>query len=115
MEKEEIQVHLDRILNDIAEITQITQAMSLDEFQREEQVKESLYSLLQEIGQAAHEVEMANPERFDLSFDLDVLASFRNARYNQEAELDHQSTWHIIQNELPERGAQLEQSQEYLR
>ena len=115
METTILQQHLNNILDNIAELRKLTGGMDYEAFRQNEQIKETAYSLLQEIGQAAFEIEQQKDDRLDLDFDLSILSNFRNARYNMEAEINHQNVWAIITSDLNHMGEQLEQSREYLR
>ena len=108
-----LQQHINRILENVATLMKLVERMSYDTFRKEEQVKETAYSLLQEMGQAAHEINTHNDVRLDIDFDMAVLANFRQARYNQEAEISHQNAWTVITQDLPELAEQLEQAKEY--
>lgn len=77
-----------------------TSGLDYNQFVGEEQVKESVYTNLQMVGEAAYELAKNDDEILGLNFDTDLLAGFRNARYNEEAEIDHHSVWGIIQNDL---------------
>ncbi len=100
MKKEEQQVHLNNIATGIAAIENEVVGMRYDEFVKEEQVKESVYANLQMVGRAAYELATATDDIIGLSFDTDVLAEFRNARFNQVAETGHQQVWSVISNDL---------------
>ncbi len=102
MNKEEQQLHLNNIANGIAAIENEVLGMRFEEFVQEEQIKESVYANLQMIGEAAHELARGTDDMAGLSFDTDLLAGFRNARYNQEAETGHQQVWNVINDNLDE-------------
>ena len=113
MNKEELQQHLSYILNNISSVLALTDEIGYDEFTREEQIKEEVYSHLQEIGEIAHEIEMANSYPLDTEFDISSLANMRNARYNQEAEIDHHGIFTIIKYQLSEIQEDILNSKEY--
>jgi len=94
------QQNLNNIVRGIEEIKEDITNMNYNDFSREDQIKESVYANLQMIGEAAHELSQSSDNAADLNFNTDVLASFRNARFNQEAEVGHQQTWNIINSEL---------------
>lgn len=100
MTREEQQLHLNNIIKGIEEIEELIRPLDYQQFTEEEQVKEAVYMHLQMIGQAAHELESASDNIEGLNFDTGILSGFRNARYNAEAELDHQMVWNIISNDL---------------
>ena len=100
MTKEEQQLHLNNIIKGIEEIQEETRGLNYQQFTEEEQVKEAVYMNLQMIGQAAYELESGSDDAPGLNFQSDVLSGFRNARYNEEAELDHQMVWNVIENDL---------------
>jgi uncharacterized protein with HEPN domain len=102
MTKEEQQLHLNNIANGIAAIQNEASGLTYTQFVKEEQVKEAVYANLQMVGEAAYELARSTDDMVGLSFDTDLLAGFRNARYNQEAEVGHQSVWNIIRDDLDE-------------
>ncbi|MEQ8238057.1 MAG: hypothetical protein RIA69_02540 [Cyclobacteriaceae bacterium] len=114
MKSELIQQHLNSILTNIASINKLTEQIDFNQFVREEQIKEEVYSRLQEIGQAAYEIDMATDERLDLDFDISVLTSFKNVRYNMEIEQSHPPVWALIQGSFKDIAEQIEQSSQYL-
>lgn len=111
MEKEVQQQHLNNILGDIAAIQSAIEGQSFEDFRGNEQTKERVYALLQEIGEIARELTDIGDYGDQLS--LAKLASLRNARYNQEAEISHQGTWAIITNDLPLIADEIEESELY--
>ncbi|MTI22830.1 hypothetical protein E1176_17490 [Fulvivirga sp. RKSG066] len=100
MDKEVQQQHLNNIIRGIEEIKADTVGINYETFRKEEQVKESVYANMQMIGEAAYELSHASDNKGDLNFNTDILAGFRNARYNSEAEINHQSVWGVIESEL---------------
>lgn len=113
MEKEEIRQHLNQILSNIASVQASVKNQTFEDFRSNEQVKESACSYLQEIGQAAHELNNQTNEVMDDSLALGQLSNLRNARYNQEAEMAIQNIWTLITNDLAELGEEIEQSELY--
>ncbi|UII24784.1 hypothetical protein LVD15_15850 [Fulvivirga maritima] len=101
METEEKQLHLNNIIKGMEEVIELTRELDYHQFTQEEQIKEEVYSNLQMIGQAAYQLSISSDEAQDLNFDTDILSGFRNARYNEEVEMDHQMVWGVIQNDLP--------------
>jgi uncharacterized protein with HEPN domain len=102
MTKEEQQLHLMNIANGIAAIQNEASGLNYEQFVKEEQVKEAVYTNLQMIGEAAYELGSGTDDMLGLSFDTDLLAGFRNARYNQEAEVGHHQVWNVIRGDLDE-------------
>ncbi|UII24140.1 HepT-like ribonuclease domain-containing protein [Fulvivirga ligni] len=101
MNIEEQQLHLNNIIKGIEEVVELTRELDYHQFTQEEQVKEEVYSNLQMVGQAAYELSINSDNAGDLNFETDILSGFRNARYNDEMEVDHQMIWGIIENDLP--------------
>ena len=100
MNKEEQQLHLNNIIKGIEEIQEETREITYQQFTREEQVKEAVYANFQMIGQAAYQLSSGSDNVQGLNFATDVLSAFRNARYNEEAEINHQAVWGVIENDL---------------
>ena len=113
MEKQEIRLHLNQIVSNIASIQATVKDLSFEAFHSNEQVKETVYSYLQEIGQAAFELNSQTEEVLSESLALGQLANLRNARYNQEAEVAEHNIWAIVTNDLPEIGEEVEQTELY--
>lgn len=113
MQKEELQQHLSYILSNISSVKALTDTIGYDEFTREEQIKEEVYSHLQEIGEIAYEIENAINEPLDVGFDISVLSSFKTATYNQDAEIDHHGVFTIIQHDFPTIEDDIRDSKEY--
>lgn len=112
MEREEIKYHLKRIVGNIASIRSLTAPINYLDFRQNDQVREKIYAYLQEIGQAAHELHAAD-KRMVPDISADTLASFRNARYNQEPEIHHQNVWNLVELDLPVIGDEIQQSTLY--
>lgn len=100
MTVEEKQQHLNNISRGITDIQSDVAEMDYQEFEKAEQTKEAVFFSLQQIGQAAHELARGAGEHEDLNYITDILSGFRNARYNQEAEVGHRQVWNVIQNDL---------------
>ena len=94
MTTEEKQLHLNNIMTGTSAIIDATTGLGYQEFAKQEQVKEEVYANLQMVGQAAHTLANGGDNLPGLNFPTDQLSAFRNARYNQEAEIDHQTVWH---------------------
>jgi len=94
MELQETIQHLNRIVDNIAQVNAQTEGMSFEDFRKNEPVKETVYEYLQEIGQAA--TELSNNQKLPGDINLEPLTAFRNARYNQEAEVGHQQVFNSL-------------------
>ncbi|MBT30636.1 MAG: hypothetical protein CMO01_13335 [Thalassobius sp.] len=106
----ELNQHNTFILHIINEILTEANSSSHEEFERNEQLKERIYSQLQEVGQASYEILNIPDVELENRNIYENLANFRNARYNQETELDHNMIWSVITNDLPEIEIMLERS-----
>lgn len=102
MDRQEQQLHLNNIIKGIEEVQELARDLNYQQFTEEEQVKEGIYANLQMIGQAAYELASGTDDAGDLNFNTDILAGFRNARYNAEAEVDNQVLWNVINQDLGE-------------
>ncbi|MGB3469065.1 MAG: hypothetical protein WBA74_27515 [Cyclobacteriaceae bacterium] len=107
-----LQQHLNAMVGNISSLRKLVDHMSYEEFRKEEHVKETAYSYLQEIGQIANEIT-ANSDQLEFGFDIKSLVAFSNARYNQEAEMAHRSVWAIIKNDLADIADEIEHSSHY--
>ncbi|MBS9524675.1 hypothetical protein KIH41_15510 [Litoribacter ruber] len=99
--QEIINQHLVRIVDLLGEVLAQVKGMDYQTFESNEQVKDTVYENLQEIGQAADELTRHNtfPE------DLEVIANLKNfngATYNQVTETNHQMVFGVIQNDFEE-------------
>lgn len=94
MQLQETIQHLNRIVGNVAQINSHVDGMSFEDFRKNEQAKEVVYSLLQEIGQAAR--ELSNNQKLPDSINLEPLVALRNARYNQESETGHQQVFNML-------------------
>ena len=113
MTKQEIQLHLNQILSNIASINSTVKGLEYNDFHANEHVKETVFSYLQEIGQAAFELNNETHEVLSESLALGQLSNLWHARYNQETEFAEQNVWGIITNDLPEIGEEIEQTELY--
>ena len=102
MTVEEKQQHLNNIARFISDIQSDVQGLDYEQFSKEEQVKESVFASLQMLGQAAHELAISSEEHGDLNFDTDILAEFRNARYDLITEFNDRQVWSVINEDLEE-------------
>jgi len=99
MKKSTKQLHANRISSLITSIEQEVAGMTFEQFSKEEQVKETVYHQLQELGQnASHLLEDLDEDQ--MGDDLDLLTSLKNAQYNQEMEVGHRQVWNLIHNDL---------------
>ena len=114
MNEQEIKYHQNNIKKIINQLIIETNRLSIDEFMKNEQLKERVFAQMQELGQAAYEVLNAHPDSdaSEVNFDKNVyekLASLRNARYHQEMERGITAgIWNIIQHDLLLLEPQLE-------
>ncbi|MCX2743191.1 hypothetical protein OO013_04905 [Mangrovivirga sp. M17] len=111
MTHEEITQHLSRIIDNIAQINSTVGTADYESFARNEQAKETVYEYLQEIGQAARELYNNSEKARELP--VDTLMAFRNARYNQEAEIDHHSIYSLVTGQLQEIADEIKNSELY--
>ncbi|HET8860815.1 MAG TPA: hypothetical protein VFM92_12830 [Marivirga sp.] len=94
MQLQETIQHLNSIVGNIAQINAQTDGMTYEDFRRNEPVKETVYEYLQEMGQAAR--ELSENQKLPAEINIETLVAFRNARYNQEAEIGHQQVFNLI-------------------
>ncbi|WKK79251.2 HepT-like ribonuclease domain-containing protein [Marivirga arenosa] len=94
MQLQETVQHLNRIVDNIAQINAQTDGMTYEDFRKNETVKETVYEYLQEIGQAAR--ELSENQKLPAEINIEPLVAFRNARYNQEAETAHQQVFNVL-------------------
>ena len=113
MDREDLQQRLNQLVENIGSIKGYTQLMNYSHFESNEQVKEVVYALLQEIGQIADEIQLEYGNDLEIDIDLKSLAAFKNARFNQEIEMDHHHVWSIIKNDFTTIGDEIEQSVYY--
>lgn len=107
MDRNILQQHLNRILENIAALNSLLNQLDYEDFVKNEQVKEITYQHLQEIGEIAFELELRNPYQLDVDFDWKTLTTFKNARFNQEAERDHQMVFSLVKGDLNELADEL--------
>lgn len=105
-----LQQHLNSLVANISSISKLIEQLTFEEFSKEEHVKETAYSYLQEIGQIANEITRSSDET---DFDVKSLAALSNARYNQESEMAHRAVWSIIKNDLSKISDEIEHSTYY--
>jgi uncharacterized protein with HEPN domain len=102
MTKEELQQHINRISDLSRDCITRLQNVPFEQFRKDEELKEVVYLMLQEIGQTAHEVEQYYEGDEKLEVPTDVLSNLRDARFHQMAERSHQQIYYIVTNDLPE-------------
>ncbi|WKN32086.1 DUF86 domain-containing protein [Porifericola rhodea] len=116
--KEEDQVHLSNISTMINEIDAYIGSMEYDQFSREESIRQSVATNLQQIGEAADLLSDEFKENFT-SVDYNVLNALKRAKFDEAWEVDHRQIWNVVKNDLPEfrnvietRSEQLDQQGE---
>ncbi|MBK6266985.1 hypothetical protein JKA74_18215 [Marivirga sp. S37H4] len=110
MQLQETIQHLNRIVENIAEINAQVSGMTYEDFNSNEPVREVVFMHLQEMGQAAR--ELSENQKLPPDINIEPLVAFRNARYNQEAEFGHQQVFNMLPD-LEIIGEQIEQSDLY--
>ncbi len=110
MQLQETIQHLNRIVDNIAQVNAQINGMSFEDFRKNEPVKETVYQYLQEIGQAAR--ELSNYQKLPAEINMAPLVALRNARYNQEAEVGHQQVFNMLPD-LRDVSEQIEKSDLY--
>ena len=94
MQLQETIQHLNRIVDNIAQVNAQTDGMTYEDFRRNEPVKETVFEYLQEIGQAAR--ELSDNQKLPGEINLEPLVAFRNARYNQVSETAYQQVFNVL-------------------
>lgn len=102
MTKIELQQHITNISDLTRDIRTEMEGVTPEDFRKNEELKETVYSMLQEIGEASREIESGFEGDEKLQIPTDTLANLRNARFNQIAEMGHQVVWDFVQNDLPQ-------------
>ena len=98
--KEEDQIHLSNISAMINEIEAYVAHLDYNQFSKEESVRQSVATNLQQIGEAAN---MLSPE-FKAEFtevDYRVLDVLKRAKFNEALEHDQRQIWSVVENDLP--------------
>lgn len=112
MDRAEIKLHLQQIIANIAEIRALARSYTYEDFRKDEQMRENLYEHLQLVGQSAHKlIKVEAGLEPDIS--ADTLAEFRNARYNDLAEIHHQNVWNLVELDLPVIANEIKKSSFY--
>ena len=109
-QNKELQRHQNFILHIINQLLIEVKSINFEDFQRNEQLKERVYTQLQEIGQASNEILTLPNVNIENRNIYENMANLRNARYNQETEIDHSFVWNILTSDLPEIEILLERT-----
>jgi len=99
---EELKLKITNITDLINDILAETEKTDYNDFSHDEQLKERVFSQLQEIGQSSYEISQDLKVIYDNKNIFDNLSNFRNARYNQVAEMELNNVWNLIQNNFKE-------------
>lgn len=110
MHLQETVQHLNRIVDNIAQVNAQTSGMTFEDFRQNEPVRETTFAYLQEIGQAAK--ELSENQKLPPEINIEPLVRLRNARYNQEAEVGFQQVFNLLPD-LREIAEEIEQSDLY--
>lgn len=102
MKNQTFQQNLDQILGCIVTIQTAIAGMNYETFRNNEQIRQFVYSYLEQIGQAAAHLVQNAPEDLKTKYSLEALASLRYTEYQQQAEVTLQNTWMILTNDLLE-------------
>lgn len=98
--KEEDQIHLNNISTMINEIEAYVDSMDYNQFSKEESVRQSVATNMQQIGEAADLLS----EEFKAEFtevDYRVLDALKRAKFNEALEHGYRQVWSVIENDLP--------------
>lgn len=110
MQLQETIQHLNRIVDNIAQVNAQISGMTYEDFRLNEPVKETVFSYLQEIGQASR--ELLENQKLPPEINVEPLVKLRNARYNQEIESGHQQVFNMLPD-LRDIAEEIEQSDLY--
>lgn len=110
MDSGEIKQHLNSIVENIGLLQSLTSQFTYEDFIKNDPMREKAYAYLKEIGWAAHELRYLGAV-LEPNLSIDTLAGFRNARYNQEAEIQHQHVWNLVELDLPVIKHEIRRSQ----
>lgn len=111
MENEILTQHLQRIIDEIADLEAVTANVSYEDFVQDETAKEQVYEQMQEIGEIAREI--LDQEELPEDLPLGALKNLRNARFNQEAEINHQAVYYLVKEDFPEIVDEIKASELY--
>lgn len=98
--REEDEIHVNNIINCINEIEGYVEGMTYEDFSNEEEVRISVVSNLQEIGEAATMLSDDFVSQFT-DVDFRVLESLKRAKFDEYVEMDYRPVWGIITEDLP--------------
>jgi uncharacterized protein with HEPN domain len=98
--REEDEIHVNNIINCINEIEGYVEGMTYEDFSNEEEVRLSVVSNLQEIGEAATLLSDDFVSQFS-DVDMRVLVSLKRAKYDEHVEMDYRPVWNVINDDLP--------------
>lgn len=98
--REEDEIHVNNIISCINEIEGYVEGLTYEEFSKEEEIRQSVASNLQEIGEAAGLLSDDFLSQFT-DIDISVLESLKRAKYDEGLELDHHPMWNVITSDLP--------------
>lgn len=97
----EFTIHLNRISDLIQETIFYTDSITENDFRRNEDLKERVYFMLQEIGQIANEIVAYGEAEEKRAIPASILSSLKTAHYNLHVELNDQNVFNIVKNDLP--------------
>jgi len=100
MVNQEDQVHLNNIINSIAEIDGYIMNLDYNQFMKEEQIQGNVARNLQMIGTAVGLLSDEVKDQYAY-VDFDTLLSLKNAAYNVEYEQGTGLIWQIATEDLP--------------
>ncbi len=98
--REEDEIHVNNIINCINEIEGYVEGMTYEDFSNEEEVRLSVVSNLQEIGEAATLLSDEFVSQFS-DVDMRVLESLKRAKFDEHVEMDYRPVWNVISGDLP--------------
>lgn len=98
--REEDEIHVNNIISCINEIEGYVEGIGYEDFAREEEIRQSVASNLQEIGEAAGLLSDDFVSQFT-DIDYKVLETLKRAKYDEGLEVDQHAIWSIIHNDLP--------------
>ncbi|WMJ71914.1 hypothetical protein RCC89_01820 [Cytophagaceae bacterium ABcell3] len=91
--------HLIDIMRSIEEIQSYVGGASFEDFNKREDLRESVYYQLQTIGGASKLLSDEFKDKYR-DIDWDTLYNLNFGGYNQQVEMDTNGVWHIITEEL---------------
>jgi uncharacterized protein with HEPN domain len=92
--------HLMDIMRSIEEVDSYIGNASFDDFAARDNMRESVYYMLQTIGGAASLLSFEFKETYG-DIDWNVLYNLNFAGYDQQVEMDPNGIWYIIKNDFP--------------